>query len=194
MYVHIVYAHPSTESFTHAVLVAFMRGLFEARHSHTVSDLYAMSFNPELGLAEYEREHNYHNAAPVPDDVVAEQDKLNAADVWAFIYPVWWTDCPAKLKGWFDRVWTVGFAYHPQTVEQAKKAIVICTAGHTVEHLRETGCYQAMETVMLTDRIYDRAKAKEFIVLGGSEALSGRAWEQQRHEHLVTARDKGRWL
>ncbi|MDR1412465.1 MAG: NAD(P)H-dependent oxidoreductase [Actinomycetes bacterium] len=192
--VHIVYAHPGKHSLTHEVLASFLRGLGDAGRTHSISDLYAMGFNPVLGLADYEREHNYRADDCLPADVVAEQGKLNAADVWAFIYPVWWTDCPAILKGWFDRVWTVGFAYKPRAVVPARKALVICTAGHTEAHLRETGCYQAMETTMLTDRLYDRAKEKEFILLGGSEALQGSEWEQQKSLHMTTAYRLGRDL
>lgn len=184
MNVHIIYAHPNKESFTYEVLCAFIKGLEEAGCTYTLSDLYAMGFNPELSLEEYQRESAYRADAPLSADVMAEQDKLNNADVWTFIYPVWWTDCPAKLKGWFDRVWTVGFAYQPQTVKNAKKALVICAAGHTKEHLKETGCYQAMETTMLTDRIYDRAEAKEFILLGGSETLGTSEWPKQKAAHL----------
>jgi NAD(P)H dehydrogenase (quinone) len=194
MNVHIVYAHPSAQSLTHEVLESFIRGLEDAGHAHTLSNLYEMDFNATLSLAEYEREHNYREGDPVPADVVAEQEKLNASDAWAFVYPVWWTDCPAKLKGWFDRVWTVGFAYQPQAAKTADKALVICTAGRTIEHLRETGCYQAMETTMLTDRIYTRAKVKEFLLLGGSEALDGEVWAQQKAEHLEAAYQAGRNL
>jgi NAD(P)H dehydrogenase (quinone) len=192
--VHIVYAHPSGESFTHAILEAFTRGLAEAGHEFTVSDLYAMDFQPLLSLDEYRRESSYRADLPVPADVAAEHVKLNAADVWVFIYPVWWTDVPAILKGWFDRVWTVGHAYHPTTFKQADQALVLCAAGHTAAHLKETGCYQAMETTMLTDRIYDRAKTKRFIVFDGSEALDPADWALRRSEHLATAFRLGRDL
>jgi NAD(P)H dehydrogenase (quinone) len=40
MLVHIVYAHPSGDSFTHALLEAFVAGLGEAGHSHTISERY----------------------------------------------------------------------------------------------------------------------------------------------------------
>ncbi|NUP30934.1 MAG: flavodoxin family protein [Streptomycetaceae bacterium] len=170
-HVHIVYAHPAATSLTRDLLDAFVAGLAEAGHTHTISDLYAMGFRPELTAAEYARESAYDAAAPVPAEVAAEHARLAAADVWAFVYPVWWNDCPAVLKGWFDRVWTVGWAYRPVRVV-ARKALVLCTAGYTEEHLRETGCYQAMRTTMIGDRIGERATVAEFHLFSRSGSLS----------------------
>ncbi len=171
---HIVYAHPSPAGFTHEVLDAFRRDL---PGPSSVSDLYAMGFRSELTLDEYEAR------IPPPADVLAEQSKLNAADVWAFIYPVWWADCPAVLKGWFDRVWSVGFAYKPMTVRPARRALVLCTAGYSVAELEASGCYTAMRTVMLTDRIGARATSAEFHVLGG-RASDSDGWEVTKAAHL----------
>ena len=148
--VRAVYAHPSERSLTREVLEAFLGGLHDAGHTCTVSNLYAMGFRSELTLDEYERESGYRAGAPVPDDVAAEHGKLDAADVWAFIYPVWWADCPARLKGWFDRVWTAGFAYKPAGLRPAKKAFVLCTAGYTIAELDSSGCYQRPAASRLT--------------------------------------------
>ena len=167
-HVHVVYAHPSSRGFTSEVRDAFLGGLAEAGHTHTLSDLYAMGFRAELTPEEYERESGYRADAPIPEDVAAEHARLSAADVWAFIYPVWWADCPALLKGWFDRVWTVGFAYQPRRVRPARRALVLCTAGYSVAELEASGVHPAMRTVMLTDRIGERAQSSEFVVLGGS--------------------------
>lgn len=234
MLVHIVFAHPSHDSFTGALLDAFTDGLDDAGHEHTVSDLYQMGFSPILDIDSYRREAAYAADLPVPGDVAAEQAKLDAADVWVFVYPVWWTDCPAILKGWFDRVWSVGYAYepghtdagrgqrelalaaeakegvderseehtHPEralpgvaaSMDTARWALVLCAAGHTEAELRESGCLQAMETVMLTDRISTRAEHKQFIVFGGSAVLKAETWQQQRVEHLAAARALGRGL
>lgn len=171
---HIVFAHPSPTGFTRDVLDAFRS---ELSGPSTISDLYAMDFRSTLTLEEYEAP-----AAPAAD-VRAEQDKLNAADVWAFIYPVWWTDCPAVLKGWFDRVWSMGFAYKPMTVRPARKAMILCTAGYSVAELEDSGCYAAMRTVMLTDRIGARAQSADFHVLGG-RASDPDGWEATRAGHL----------
>lgn len=192
-HVHVVHAHPSARSFTREVLDAFLGGLAEAGHTHTLSDLDAMGFRSELTPDEYERESGRRADAAVPDDVAAEHARLAAADVWVFVYPVWWADCPARLKGWFDRVWTVGFAYKPAGVAVARKALVLCTAGYTVAELDASGCYEAMRTVMLTDRIGARARTSEFVVLGGS-ATSGEEWAALRERHLARAAELARSL
>jgi len=194
--VHIVYAHPGAGGFTRDVLDAFRGGLADAGHAATVSDLDAMNFRAEITAEEYERESGYRADAPVPDDVAAEQARLNAADVWAFIYPVWWADCPARLKGWFDRVWTVGFAYRPLRVRVARQALALCTAGYSVAELEASGVHQAMRSVMLTDRIGERAQSSEFVVLGGS-VLAGDSpeqWAQLRATHLARAAELARSL
>ena len=123
---------------------------------------------------QYLREVGLDPGAPIPHDVKMEQEKVNRADVLAFIYPVWWSDCPAKLKGWFDRVWTYGYAYlydeseERYTKIEIGKAIVICSAGHTVEHLEETGIAESMRRIMLNDRLLGLGvKAAKMEILGG---------------------------
>ncbi len=159
MHIYIVFAHPSQKSFTYSVLQAFTAGLCDAGHTFEIGDLYAMGFQTDMDLAQYERETSYDPSLPAPADVEAEQAKIERADALAFVYPVWWSDCPAKLKGWFDRVWTLGYAYsyengaHAASSIKAARALVICTAGHPVEHLEEIGIAPGMRCIMLNDRL-----------------------------------------
>jgi NAD(P)H dehydrogenase (quinone) len=159
MHAYIVFAHPSKQSFTHAVLQSFIAGLRETTHTFEVGDLYEMGFQTDMDLAQYERETSFDGSLPVPADIAAEQERLKRADGLVLVYPVWWSDCPAKLKGWFDRVWTLGYAYdYDETGHAApgigiERALVICPAGHPVEHLEETGIAQSMRRVMLNDRL-----------------------------------------
>jgi len=46
-----------------------------------------------------------------PKDVLAEQEKVARAQALAFIAPVWFVGFPAMLKGWIERVFTLGFAF-----------------------------------------------------------------------------------
>lgn len=166
MKVFVVYCHPSEKSFTYSVYESFIRGLKFAGHEVIVSDLYKMNFQTDLTEEEYLRETYYRADVPVAEDVKAEQDKIQASDAIAFIYPVFWTEAPAKLVGWFDRVWSTGFAYSPNPqMKVLDKALVIACAGKSMESLVSVGEATAMETVMLGDRIRERAKEKEMVIL-----------------------------
>lgn len=165
MKVFVVYAHPCKSSFTHKVYVKFTDGLKAAGHEVVVSDLYEISFQTDLSENEYLKETNYRAEIPVAEDVRIEQAKIQNSDAMVFIYPVFWTEAPAKLVGWFDRVWTTGFAYSPEpTMKILDKVLVIACAGKSIESLTDTGEKKAMETVMLGDRIRNRAKEKEMVI------------------------------
>ncbi len=174
MHVYILFAHPSKMSFSREVLHAFTRGLRKVGHTFEIGDLYKMGFKSEMDSEQYHRETGLDPDAPLPNDVVKEQEKIDRADVLAFIYPVWWSDCPAKLKGWFDRVLTYGYAYYydkdgqRQTKIAIKKAVVICSAGHTADHLEKIGIAESMRRIMLDDRLVGIG-VKEAImeILGG---------------------------
>lgn len=194
MKVFVVYAHPSEDSFTRHVRDIFIEGLGDAGHEHVLSDLYRMGFDADLSEAEYLREAYYRESMPLPHDVFAEQEKVNGSDAIAFVYPVFWTEAPAKLVGWFDRVWTYGFAYGARSMKQLEKGLALCVAGHTAESLEAFGHLESMKNVMLSDRLGDRVKQKELIVLDGmsraNEALRERNWDR----HLETSYRAGRHL
>ena len=102
MKILVIYAHPSEVSFTTEVKNEFIRGLKEAGHTVEISDLYKMEFQETMTEQEYLREAFYREDSPVPSDVLEEQRKIKEADILAFIYPVFWTEAPAKLVGWFQ--------------------------------------------------------------------------------------------
>jgi NAD(P)H dehydrogenase (quinone) len=191
MKVFIVYAHPSDDSFTRHVKDRFTEGLADAGHEYIVSDLYRMNFVTDMSEAEYLREANYRDGETIPEDVRAEQEKINQCDAIVFIYPVFWTEAPAKLVGWFDRVWTYGFAYGERKMKRLDKGIVLCVAGHSVENLVEYSHFESMKTVMLGDRLHDRVKQKEFVVLDGMARQDTALRERNWHKHLETSYHAG---
>lgn len=172
MHIFIVYSHPDEYSFTHSVLDSFILGIKESGHTYELSDLYKMGFRSDMGLDEYKRESSQNISLPIPVDVKYEQEKMKRADIIVFVYPLWWSDCPAKLKGWFDRVYTVGYAYsydHSESKIRIKKGLVICTAGHTEEYLEEVGIAESMRKILLYDRLQNVGiKETEFVILGGT--------------------------
>jgi NAD(P)H dehydrogenase (quinone) len=200
MLVHIVYCHPSENSLTAEIRDTFMKGLVDGGHKFSISDLYQIGFQTDMTEAEYLRDAFYDADPALADDVLAEQAKINCSDAIAFIYPVFWTEAPAKLVGWFDRVWRYGFAYGKDKADTMglspmktlRKAIVIACAGNTEEALREQGRLDAMKNVMLGDRIHDRAEVKKFVLLGGTERSNSERRAQMRRQHLEIAYQLGR--
>ncbi|GHT70620.1 flavodoxin family protein [Bacteroidia bacterium] len=186
MNILIIYAHPSNKSFTYKVLQILLKALNMSNHQVEVSDLYKMKFQSDMTEEEYEREGFAKTELPLSEDVIAEHRKIDWADCIVFLYPVWWSDCPAKMKGWFDRVYSAGYAYgYSQNGEKVikmkhiKLGLVICTAGHPNDFLEETGIAGSMRNVMLDDRLGVRFEKKEMIILGGTLEL-----EKVANSHL----------
>jgi len=195
MHIYVIFAHPSSRSFSRSVLDAFTKGLKDSGHSYEIADLYAMGFQSEMDEAQYFRETSGNPDLPAPRDVEDEQAKINQARGLAFIYPVWWSDCPAKLKGWFDRVWTCGYAYvydekgGRRTRMRIDKALVLCSAGHTVEHLEETGIAEGMRRIMLNDRLLGvGVRQAHMEILGGMMPLD----DTYRERNLRRAYELGK--
>jgi NAD(P)H dehydrogenase (quinone) len=192
MKVFVVYCHPSKDSFTHCAKEEFLRGLKAANHEYVVSDLYEMKFNSDISEDEYDRESFYRADTSVAKDVIEEQQKVQEADAIVFIYPVFWTEAPAKLVGWFDRVWSTGFAYAPNPcMKVLKKALFILSAGKTMQSLDETGELEAMRIVMLGDRIRNRAVEKEMIIFDCTTRWEEALREEKIKEHLKSAYSLG---
>ena len=191
MKILIIYAHPSKGSFTYQVLQEFSKGLMEAGHQVELSDLYAIGFKTDMSEAEYFREGFANTNLPIPTDIQTEHGKLRKAQAVCFIYPVWWSDCPAKLKGWFERVHTVGYAYskteEPREMRTIKHGFVLCTAGHANEMLEESGIAEGMRKIMLDDRLGNRFSNKKMIILGGT--MDGDAIKEA---HLTEAYQLGK--
>jgi len=172
MNILIIYSHPSRKSYTFQILEQLQKVLTYQNWKVEISDLYAMNFLCDMTEQEYEREGFAKTELPIQDDIKEEHRKIENADCIIFLYPVWWSDCPAKLKGWFDRVYSVGYAYKQQLGLQRMKTIkcgfVICTAGHPNDFLKATGISQSMQKIMLDDRLGSRFENKEMLILGGT--------------------------
>jgi len=143
MKVLIVFTHPNPNSFNHALLESITTGLEESGHEVRTKDLYQEDFNPILSAEDLSILHT----GKIPENIAKEQGQLLWADGLIFIYPLWWFDRPAMLKGWFDIVLTNGlaFEYSSEGVKgllKHKKALVIITAGGSEEYFKDNDALQ----------------------------------------------------
>uniref|UniRef100_A0A4W5NTZ8 NAD(P)H quinone dehydrogenase 1 n=1 Tax=Hucho hucho TaxID=62062 RepID=A0A4W5NTZ8_9TELE len=128
----IVYAHQSA-------------GSFNAGCKVEVSDLYAMKFKASATAEDVtgevkDAEHFQYGEETMlawkegrlSADITEEHRKLSEAEVVIFQFPMYWFTVPAILKGWMDRVLTLGFAYTSEKRYSQgifKKAMLSFTTG-----------------------------------------------------------------
>ena len=146
MKVLVVYAHPNPDSFNHAVLERFVEGLQFKNHEVKILDLYAQGFDPLLSAADLAS----LQSGETPADIKAQQDKVAWAEGLAFIFPIWWSSMPAILKGWIDRVFSLGFAYAfteegPVGLLKQQKALLITTSGGDQAFFDHSGIQKAIQ-------------------------------------------------
>ena len=133
---------------------------------------------------EYIREGFYRLEAPLATDVLNEQSKINSADMVVFIYPDFWTSSPAMLEGWVQRVWTYGFAYgNEPTMKLLDKVMFLITMGGSLQDDIRVQQLEAMKTVMVGDRIRNRAKECE--VYAFDEMTRGYGNDKNREERTI---------
>lgn len=132
MNVSVILAHPSNQSFNHAIATAAVTTLQTNGHAVTFHDLYAEQFDPILLSEEIPA------GIQLPSDIEKHCDELRHAEGVIVVHPNWWGQPPAILKGWIDRVVRPGIAYKflegdkgegvPVGLLKAKAAIVFNTA------------------------------------------------------------------
>ncbi|MEU1054206.1 NAD(P)H oxidoreductase [Streptomyces sp. NPDC005876] len=128
----VVVAHHRTDSLTaHTARRAAAR-LEAAGYRVDLLDLHAEGFDPRMTVADQpdwgDRDKRYS------DEAHAHMRRLLAADVVVAVFPVYWQNVPAVLKGWIDRVWNYGFAYGRSKPRLAGKRILwLGLAGATAD-------------------------------------------------------------
>ena len=104
----IIVAHPRTNSLTWKITEEITRGLEEQKTQYEILDLYREEFNPVLYLHD---EPDYSNPHKVySPKVTFEMERIRKFDSIMFVFPVWWFNVPAILKGYIDRVFNYGFS------------------------------------------------------------------------------------
>ena len=134
MRVLVIYAHPLADSFAAVLHRAIVAGLQRSGHEVDDCDLYAEGFDPVLSAAE---RRAYNTPSPDLAGVAEHVARLRAAEALVLCFPTWWYGMPAILKGYFDRVWAQGVAFHlPEgggairpALTKIKKITVVTTFG-----------------------------------------------------------------
>ncbi|MDA2803497.1 NAD(P)H-dependent oxidoreductase [Nocardiopsis suaedae] len=166
-----VFAHPDARSLNGALRDTALRALAEEGHSVRESDLYAMEWNPVVTPADFGRDPADRLRVPAASrdarengtlapEIVAEQEKLLWADTVVVQFPLWWYGVPAILKGWFDRVLTLGFGYgvyDPGTGRalrygegplSGRRALAVTTVGARETSIGPRGVNGAIEDIL----------------------------------------------
>ncbi len=105
----VVYCHPNPTSFTSAVKDQIMQVLEETCFETRLTDLYGEKFNPIINKEELE---SYLDTAFNQKGLEIHIENILWCDTLIFVYPTWWYGLPAMLKGWLDRCFLPGVAFH----------------------------------------------------------------------------------
>lgn len=166
MRAHIVHAHPEPKSFTAAMRDVAAGELRAMGYGVTISDLYAMKFNPVLSRDDFTQlrrpEHLAYTAEQrnawykghLAPDIKAEADLTLAADLLVLTFPVYWFGMPAIMKGWIDRIFLsgpfyTGAAQYGAAGMKGKRALVAASLGGREHMFGPRGLHGELATGML---------------------------------------------
>lgn len=127
----IVFAHPWDGSFNKAILLKVEDKLKAQNKDYQIIDLYKEGFDPVLR----EQDLALYSEGETSDLLVKKyQEILKNTNELIFIFPIWWYDVPAMIKGFIDKVMLKNFSYISTKtglkglLTHIKKATVVTTS------------------------------------------------------------------
>lgn len=160
MNILIVSAFMSPKSLTASLHNAALGTLERDGHSVAVTSLYSQQFNPvassmdfttSSGVAAnymFEQQRTANTHSDFSPDIQAEMKKISDADIILFHFPLWWGGVPAIMKGWFERVFAMGFAWdaghrYENGLLRGKRALVCLSSGDPDAYYSAEGMHRA---------------------------------------------------
>lgn len=97
----IITAHPWSGSFNQSILEQVTKKLKQENQEYQLLDLYKQNFDPVLSEADLKLFSKGESTDP---KVQVYQELIKESQALIFIFPLWWGDTPAILKGFLDKV------------------------------------------------------------------------------------------
>ena len=97
--------NPDGDSLSVALAHAYAEGARAAGHEVRMTKVSDMKFDPIL-------HKGYKAIQELEPDLVKFQEDVKWSNHFVSVFPIWWSDMPAIMKGLVDRVWMPGFAYN----------------------------------------------------------------------------------
>jgi putative NADPH-quinone reductase len=136
MRIYVLFAHPDTESFNGRIAEAYCAAAAAQGHEVMRQNLFELDFDPILRFG-------LRAVQPLEPDLIAARANLDWCERFTLIYPVWWGNVPALLKGFFDRTLYSEFTYRHdiddpfwQKLLQGRSAHIITTSDAPAAWLR----------------------------------------------------------
>ena len=146
MKIFIVFAHPEEKSFNSTMFNTAIEILQNEGHEVKISDLYRMKYQAVSGKGNFTQlENNVYfkqqdeelyaaQKNTFATDISTEQEKIEWCDIMIWQFPLYWFSVPGILKGWADKVFTMGKFYDNGRIfdngfSVGKKAMLSLTTG-----------------------------------------------------------------
>ncbi len=126
----VILAHPYPKSYCYALYQRVIQQLEKSGHTVDCLHLDLEQFDPVMRSADLAVYARGQSADPL---VKTYQARIGAAQQLVVIFPIWWEVMPALLKGFFDKVFTNGWAYKPSKwgvegkLTHVERAVIITT-------------------------------------------------------------------
>ncbi|CEI73318.1 NAD(P)H-dependent oxidoreductase [Romboutsia hominis] len=147
----IIVASPSEKSFSKKIVEKLSKKLIENRAEYEIIDLYKDNFNPVMT----EKEEQLYNEGKADDELVKKyQQSIRNSDEIILVFPVWFNNVPAILKGFFDKVFIKNFAFSEEDnktkglLSNIKSGMVITTSESNTSYLKDK-LNNPIETVII---------------------------------------------
>ncbi|KAI8885024.1 flavodoxin-like protein [Backusella circina FSU 941] len=145
MKILIIFAHNRPNSLTGQIKGSFEKGLKEGGHQTDTLDLHKIGWKPVL-YEEDEPDYSSRGNQHFSEEVKREQERLLNYDAIAFVFPTYWWNMPAILKGYIDRVFNYEYAYgtNRKLSDKVKKLLWVTLMGTTPTTKYEK-CHEVMD-------------------------------------------------
>ncbi|WP_433653922.1 NAD(P)H-dependent oxidoreductase [Nocardia sp. CA-128927] len=201
-----IFAHPDPDSLSHSLYRHGVEHLRRTGNRVTDVDLHAEHWNPVLTDADTtaapgdtlsDRQHHATLHRTLPADVARQQQLVIESHTVIVQFPLWWYGMPAILKGWFDRVFTNGFAFGIRDRDgkvckygdgglAGRRLLPIVTAGDRADALGPRGISGDIDDI-LWPLLHGTAHYTGMLPLRPHLISSANRVDDATHRHLVDA-------